>query len=97
MLGSVLDMKSLDEFLTLATMSNKNFEAEKVRNTVLVSDNVLVDPRAQEKKFLDCFYAGNEQNAKSLSLRIPRRPKWNKGMDRLELQTLENVQIMKTS
>lgn len=88
---SVLDMKSLDEFLTLASMSNKTFEAEKMHNTVMVNENQIIDPKAQEKKFIDAFYAGSTNKAAVLSLRIPRKPKWTKETTKQELQNLENV------
>ena len=81
----------MDEFLTLATMSQKNFEAERVNNLVLVSENVIIDPRAQEKKFLDAFYSSSPTRSATHSLRIPRKPKWTKEMSKEQLHAQENV------
>ena len=89
-------MKSLDEFLTLATLSHKTFEAEKAKNLVLISENTLVDPKSQEKKFLDTFYNGVASRLSGASLRIPRKPKWTKGMTKEELHTRENVSFTPT-
>lgn len=88
---SVLDMKSMDEFLTLATLANKTFEAEKVKNVVMINENLIVDPRAKEKKFLENFYSNVSTRTMNLSLRIPRKPKWNTKMKKEELHALENV------
>ena len=77
--------------MSLATLSNKTFEAEKAKNMVLINENTVVDPRAQEKTFLDTFYSGVASHLSNASLRIPRKPKWNKDMTKEELQTRENV------
>lgn len=90
-LQSVLDMKSMEEFLSLAELSEKNFEAEKAKNIVMISENVIIDPREQERRFLDRFYKDSDgTRAANFSLRIPRKPKWDKKMSKDELKKKEN-------
>lgn len=90
-LSSVLEMKSMDEFFTLASMSNKKFEAERANNVVMINENQIIDPKAQEKKFLEGFYSSSSTKTLNMSLRIPRKPKWTKDMKKEHLQSLENV------
>lgn len=81
----------MDEFLSLATLSNKNFEAEKVNKLVLINENIIIDPKSKEKKFLEAFYSSESSRPANLSLRIPRKPKWTREMTKEKLHTLENV------
>jgi large subunit GTPase 1 len=84
-------MKSMEEFFSLAELSEKTFEAEKAKNIVMINENVIVDPKEQERRFLDTFYKGSDAaKTTNLSLRIPRRPLWNKTMKKDELKKKEN-------
>jgi len=89
-LKSVLEMKSMDEFLSLASLSNKTFEAEKIQNVVMINENQVIDPKEQEKKFLDAFYSSSASKTTHLSLRIPRKPKWDKKMKKEQIKQQEN-------
>eukprot|EP00826_Nyctotherus_ovalis_P030938 TRINITY_DN2470_c0_g1_i18.p1 TRINITY_DN2470_c0_g1~~TRINITY_DN2470_c0_g1_i18.p1 ORF type:complete len:605 (+),score=184.01 TRINITY_DN2470_c0_g1_i18:77-1891(+) len=90
-LQSVLEMKSMEEFLSLAELSEKTFEAEKTKNVVMINENVIIDPRERERIFLDKFYKDSDgTRAANFSLRIPRKPKWDKKMSKDELKKKEN-------
>ena len=90
-LKSVLEMKSMEEFLSLAELSEKTFEAEKMKNVVIINENTIVDPKEQERRFLSAFYKDSDgTKATNVSLRIPRRPKWDKSMKREEIRKKEN-------
>ena len=81
----------MEEFFSLAELSEKTFEAEKAKNIVMINENVIVDPKERERRFLDTFYKGSDgTKTTNLSLRIPRKPQWDKNMKKDELKRKEN-------
>lgn len=80
---SIIDQNSLEEFVQLAQLSNKTFQAEK-EVTIVNRKEVLqgsIESAAAQKELLNNFLTeSNIKNPKYTLLKIPRRPKWNENM-----------------
>ena len=92
---SVLEQNSLDEFVSLAQLSKKQFEAE--RGAVVVSGTTLIPQSANsiqnQAAFVSNFIEGDAA-PKFTPLKIPRRPGWNKTMTAHEIESQENVAFL---
>ncbi len=75
---------SLEEFMQLAEMSNKKFEAQRGGDVIIDMNTVI--PNGEGKESMD-NYVGlmskflseeNIRNPQYKPLKIPRRPAWNK-------------------
>ena len=75
-------------------MTNKKFEAERERDLKSINEVQIVDPTQTEAKFLANFYSKSVKNPEYKSLKIPRKPKWYKGMNTTEFKALENVNML---
>ena len=93
-LKSILDQNSLDEFVQLAEMSQKKFEAERQSQQV-IGGNAVIPTQASEG-LIDKFVESQEGKAKPIHtpLKIPRRPEWNKEMSAIEINQNENMSFL---
>ena len=84
---SVLDMSDLEEFMALAQLQDRDWTAERGQ-VVVIHDGAESQARvtAEERR------AAEEANRHLL--RIPRRPKWDKGTSAEELADLERVEFL---
>lgn len=89
-LVSVLEQNSLEEFVQLAQLSSKKFEAERGQN-ILISDTELIQGRADDPKnsvaMVNVFLGDSEQKVMGnyVPLTIPRKPKWDHSMSAYEI------------
>jgi large subunit GTPase 1 len=95
---SIIDQNSLEEFVQLAQLSNKNFTAEK-EITIVNRKEILqgsTESANAQKELLGNFLLTDSsvRNPKYKLLKIPRRPKWRKDMSAEEIQGQENVAFL---
>jgi len=83
-LQSTLDQSALDEFLNDAIMKEKEFVAEKQQLVIVGMTDVVSAHDVKER----------EANHVYTSMRIPRRPKWHKGMSADELDRQEKDEFL---
>ena len=97
MLKSIIDQNSLEEFVQLAQMSNKQFTAEK-EITIVNKKEILQgssESAVAQKEMLNNFLTeGTIKNPQYRLLKIPRKPKWNEDMTAHEIQTQENLAFL---
>lgn len=98
-LSSILDQGSLDEFMQLAELSKKKFDAE--RGVTLVSHNEVVPTSGitNQAAFVSNFIEGStfeeiKRGGRYQDLKIPRRPAWEKGMTGAEITQRENMAFL---
>ncbi|XBW34973.1 hypothetical protein QEN19_000538 [Hanseniaspora menglaensis] len=90
-LRSITQETALDEFLTTAELADKDFTADRFSNVQIIrmdhnkSEGGSSGLTIETKKDMD---SKKKKFAKNLI--VPRRPKWVKGMDKFELNKLEN-------
>ena len=72
---------SLEEFMNFAKITNRQFEAE--RGSKADQREVVAQTEESKEKF-ERFLKDSEA-AKSVPLRIPRKPQWNKDLTKAEL------------
>lgn len=77
---------SLEEFMNFAKITNRQFEAEK---GVKADEREVVAQGEESKEKFERFLK-NSEAGKSVPLRIPRKPKWNKELTKAELEDREN-------
>jgi len=85
-LKSILEQNSLDEFVTLAEMSQKQFTAERggdayemVANNAIIPNVNTTDSLKQVTGLINKFLNEDSVNRPAYRpLKIPRRPKWSK-------------------
>ena len=89
-LKSILDQNSLDEFMQLAEMSQKKFEAERSSQQVIGGNAII--PTMESQGLIDKFVGSQEGKYRPIHtpLKIPRRPEWNKDMSAIEINSNEN-------
>jgi hypothetical protein len=89
-----LDQGSLDEFMQLAELSKKKFDAE--RGVQLISSNEVVpsstNAYTNSAAFVNNFIEGSaasfddiKRGGRYQDLKIPRRPTWDKSMTGMEI------------
>ncbi|CAG9314909.1 unnamed protein product [Blepharisma stoltei] len=83
-LKSIIDQNNLDEFMTLASLANRQFTAE--RTFKIVSESRIVGKSELHAKSI------NGQNYRAL--RLPRRPKWTQETTPEQLNELENLAFL---
>lgn len=83
-LKSVIDQNNLDEFMSMAALANRQFQAEK--NVTLVSETRIVGS-------LSKLSSKDLQNYRPLQL--PHRPKWTPGTTPEQLEELEKESFLK--
>ena len=83
-MGSQTEMGNLDDFLSTAELSNRDFTAERMNVSIVTA--VENEAIISEKRELAMVRTQLENQHK---LRIPRRPHWEKGMDKDALQQAE--------
>jgi large subunit GTPase 1 len=96
---SIIDQNSLDEFVQLAQLSNKQFTAEKEGVVIVNRKEVLqgsTESATAQKELLSNFMITESaiKNPKYTLLKIPRRPKWTTEMSAQEIQTQENIAFL---
>ncbi len=96
-LKSVLEQNSMQEFVELAKMSNKKFNAD--RDAELISTNQVVVsgyvPGREQQDLLSNFLETKvNRNPKYTPLKVPRRPKWNAKMTTHEINTQEQMSFL---
>lgn len=79
---SIIDQNDLDEYMTLAAMAHKNFDAEK--RPEIISETRIVTPGDKVKAFKDA-----ENGADYVPLKLPRKPAWNSKMTAEQYHELE--------
>lgn len=79
---SIIDQNDLDEYMTLAAMAHKNFDAEK--RPEIISETRIVTPGDKVKAFKEA-----EGGANYVPLRLPRKPAWNLKMTAEQYHDLE--------
>ena len=86
-----MEQNSLDEFVQLASLSKRKFEAER-RCEVIFTDARVVHSRSDDPKnsvAMVNVFIGDKQNqfeGEYLPLTIPRRPAWSKSMSGHEIE-----------
>lgn len=108
-MSSVLEQNSLDEFVQLAQLSQRNFEAERGGAVVVQGVQVIQGNNEANKNsaaMIDQFLVNSGQdNTPTLvsstgaasdfkPLTIPRRPAWHKSMTAHEIETQENMAFL---
>ena len=100
-LVSVLEQNSLEEFVQLAQLSSKNFEAESASQVVFSDSHIVqggADNLANSAAMVNVFLGerGEQQISahQYVPLTIPRRPKWNRGMTSHEIESQENMSFL---
>ena len=100
-----MEQNSLEEFMQFANLSKRHFEAEKERQQVISTRNVIInqcDSNVTTEAFINNFLAGTpESEFKNVArggfyktLKIPRRPQWQKGMTGKEIEQNENIAFL---
>lgn len=90
-LRSITQETALDEFLTTAELADKDFTADRFNNVQIIrmdhnkSEGGSSGLTIETKKEID-----EKKKKFAKNLIVPRRPKWVKGMDKFELNKLEN-------
>ena len=90
-LRSITQETALDEFLTTAELADKDFTADRFNNVQIIrmdhnkSEGGSSGITLETKKVID-----DKKKKFAKNLIVPRRPKWVKGMDKFELNKLEN-------
>jgi len=83
-MGSQTEMGNLDDFLTTAELSNRDFTAERMNVSIVTAvENEAIISEKREQAMVQV------QKDNQHKLRIPRRPHWEKGMDKDALQQAE--------
>ncbi len=82
---SVVERGDLAEFVEMAKLSNKDFQPQQ-RGPVILSSVTKTALREPTQKELDLLRELHEHR-----LKIPRRPKWSKGMMKQEIQENEKA------
>ena len=80
----MLEQNSLDEFMQFAEMSQKKFEAERIRGHQVEMQTSVVNGADNNAAMLDKFVDG-VHNPQYKPLKIPRRPAWTKEMTKEEI------------
>lgn len=99
-LSSILEQNNLEEFMQMAELSKKKFEAE--RGVQLVSGNEVVPQEASQANpaaFINNFIEAAsfdeiKRGGHYQDLRIPRRPTWDKSMSAQEITQQENLAFL---
>ena len=96
---SIIDQNSLDEFVQLAALSNKDFTADRYEVQVINRKEILSGSTESASAQLEmlgnfCIAESTVRNPKYTLLKIPRRPQWNDGMTTLEINTQENLAFL---
>ena len=83
-MGSQTEMGNLDDFLSTAELSNRDFTAERMNVSIVtaVENEAIISEKREVEKV-------RTQMENQHKLRIPRRPQWEKGMDKDALQQAE--------
>lgn len=90
-LRSITQETALDEFLTTAELADKDFTADRFSNVQIIrmdhnkSEGGSSGLTLETKKDID-----DKKKKFAKNLIVPRRPKWERGMDKFELNKLEN-------
>ena len=96
----MLEQNSLDEFVQLAQLSSKNFEAERDTHVVMsdshiVQANALTNSVAMVNVFLGADKGGQQQvQGPYVPLTIPRRPAWSRSQTAHEIEQQENMAFL---
>jgi large subunit GTPase 1 len=100
-LSSIIEQNDLQSFLTHATMSNRDFTADRESVTFVVNnetktyvmtdtgDSLVVQTQSEEA------IAKRARELRNIVLTIPRRPKWSKKMTKKELDENEKAKFLK--
>ena len=80
----MLEQNSLEEFMQFAEMSKKKFEAERIHGHQVEMQTSVVNGGDNNSAMLSKFVEG-VHNPQYRPLKIPRRPEWNKDMEREEI------------
>jgi ribosome biogenesis GTPase A len=82
---SVVERGDLAEFVEMAKLSNKDFQPQQ-RGPVILSSVTKTALKEPTQKELDLLRELHEHR-----LKVPRRPKWSKGMQKQEIQENEKA------
>ena len=85
---SVVERGDLAEFVEMAKLSNKDFQPQQ-RGPVILSSVTKTALKEPTQKELDILRELHE-----MRLRVPRRPKWSKGMQKQEIQENEKAEFL---
>jgi large subunit GTPase 1 len=92
-MDSIIEQNDLTEFLSYATLANRDFAAEHENSvTFVVNDAPVifsVNAETEELQEDDEEFERKRQLAETTSLEIPRRPKWTTETTREELHEME--------
>lgn len=77
-MSSILEQNSLEEFVQLAELSRRNFEAERGGAVVVERANNVNDQEGMAETMIDKFMHEKQiiAGANYKPLKIPRRPAW---------------------
>jgi large subunit GTPase 1 len=93
-LKSVMEPSSLDEFVSLAHMSNQKFEAERNVHEVSHTNVVIKSGQTGTLSAMLSKEQDAAKNPKYVPLKIPRRPKWSKDMTAFEINQNEQTSFL---
>ena len=97
-MASILEMSSLDEFVQLAQLSKKKFDAEKYLQVVTTNEVIPngMNSGAGNSSLVGQFIGerNNLLHPTYTPLKVPRRPAWTKQMTAHEIETQENMAFL---
>ena len=90
----MLEQNSLDEFMQLAKLSQKNFEGERGKVEIVTGNQLIqgaMNRNQNHASMIGNFLDGDGDTgvsrvAQYQPLTVPRRPAWSKGMSSQEIE-----------
>jgi large subunit GTPase 1 len=86
----------MEEFMQLAQLSSKNFEAERSASVVLYDSQLIFGSDLKNSVQMVNVFLGDKETilGNYVPLTIPRRPIWDRSMTGHEINTQENMAFL---